>query len=154
MNVEFDEIHLGRRLGLVAKMYLGTVLQRLKHLDIGPYFMVLVIANRGDGEFTQQDIANECQFDKTNMVRIIDGLSEKGYLKRVPKENDRRAYSIVLTTKAKQILPEIYAAIKDLNKQALKGLSKKEVKIFYEIIDKVEGNIAHLPSEEVEINIK
>ncbi|MCH8317424.1 MAG: MarR family transcriptional regulator [Bacteroidetes bacterium] len=154
MNIEFDEIPLGRRLGLVARMYVGTVLNRLKHLDMGTYFMILTIVDRGEGEFTQQDIANECQFDKTNMVRIIDSLSDKGYLTRVPKKNDRRAYSIVLTAKAKKVLPEIYAAIKDLNKQALKGLTKKEIKIFYGILDKVGDNIANLPSEKVQINIK
>jgi len=151
--IEFDKVPLGRRLGLVAKMYLGAMVKKLEHLEIGPYFMILRIVDNSEGDVTQQDIANACQFDKTNMVRIIDNLSEKGYITRVPKKNDRRAYSIMLTPKAKKILPDIYAAIKDLNKQALKGLTKKEIKSFYEMLDKISGNVADIPAEDVQINL-
>ena len=154
MNIVFKEIPLGRRMGLVAKGYLGALSRRLSHLEIGPFFPVIVIIDKTKGTLTQQEIADTLQLDKTNVLRIIDNLSEKGYLKRTEKQDDRRAYIIKLTVKGTKILPEIYKAVKELNKTALSGLTAKQINTFYSTIEVISKNISDLPADTVIMSFK
>ena len=154
MNIVFTEMPLGRRLGLVAKKYLGVLSRRLSHLEIGPFFPVIVIIDKTNGTLTQQEIADTLQLDKTNVLRIIDNLSEKGYLKRTEKPDDRRAYIIKLTAKGTKVLPEIYKAVEELNKTALSGLTAKQIETFYSTIEIINKNISDLPADTVIMSFK
>jgi len=154
MNIVFKEMPLGRRLGLIAKRYLGAMSRRLSHLEIGPYFPVIVIIDKTSGTLTQQEIADTLQLDKTSVLRIIDYLSEKGYLKRTEKPDDRRAYIIKLTAKGTKVLPEIYKAVKELNKTALSGLTAKQINTFYSTIEVISKNISDLPADTVIMSFK
>lgn len=154
MNIEFKEMPLGRRLGLVAKGYLGAMYKKLSHLDICSCFHVIVIIDKTSSTLTQQEIADALQLDKTNVLRIIDNLSEKGYVKRTEKPDDRRAYIIKLTAKGKKVLPEIYKAVKELNKTALSGLTAKQINTFYSTIEVINKNISDLPADPFIISFK
>lgn len=154
MNIVFKEIPLGRRLGLVAKGYLGALSKRLSNLGIGPYFPVIVIIDKTNSTLTQQEIADILHLDKTNVLRIIDNLSGKGYLKRTQKAGDRRAYIIKLTDKGKKVLPQIYKGVEEINIAALSGLTKKQIDAFYTILEIINKNISDLPSETVTISFK
>ena len=154
MNIVFEEMPLGRRLGLVAKGYLGAMSKRLSHLEIGPFFPVIAIIDKTKGTLTQQEIADTLQLDKTNVLRIIDNLSEKGYVRRTEKPDDRRAYIIKLTAKGKKVLPEIYKAVKELNKTALSGLTDRQIETFYSTIEAINKNISDLPADTVIMSFK
>jgi len=154
MSIEFNEISLGKRLGLVAKKYLGVMSKRLSHLEIGPFFPVMVIIDKTNGTLTQQEIADSLQLDKTYVLRIIDNLSEKGYIKRTEKPDDRRAYIIKLTAKGTKVLPEIYEAVKEMNKTALSGLTAKQIETFYSTIELINKNISDLPADAVMMSFK
>ena len=154
MEIIFKEMPLGRRLGLVAKGYIGALSKKLSHLGIGHCCPLIVIIDKTSGTLTQQEIADALQLDKTNILRIIDNLSEKGYVKRTEKPDDRRAYIIKLTAKGTKALPEIYKAVKDLNKTALSGLTAKQIKLFYSTIELIGKNISNLPADTLIISFK
>jgi len=154
MELEFQHIPLGRSLGHVAKRYIEILYKRLSHVQTGPYFIVLMIIDRAEGTLSQQEIANSCGLDKTNILRIIDSLSDNKIVKRVRKPDDRRAYLIQLTEKGKKILPEIHKSVKELNGLALKGLSERQVSSFYKTLDIIHNNIIDLPSENLVMSIK
>ena len=123
-------------------------------MGIGQCCPLSVIIDKTNGTLTQQEIADALQLDKTNVMRIIDDLSEKGYLKRTEKPDDRRAYIIKLTAKGTKVLPEIYKAIEELNKTALSGLTAKQINVFYSTLEVISENIAKLPSEPITISFK
>jgi MarR family transcriptional regulator for hemolysin len=80
------------------------------------------------------------------MVKVIDGFSKKGLVKRIQNPKDRRAYFINLTPKAHKILPVIHAAINELNTEAFKGFEPKEIEDFYGSLHKIIKNVEDLPS--------
>ena len=44
--------------------------------------------------------------DKVSVVRMIDYLSNKGYVKRVKDLSDKRKYGLILTLKAENEMPQ------------------------------------------------
>jgi MarR family transcriptional regulator for hemolysin len=114
----------------------------------------LVIIDRTGGTFTQQEIADASGLDKTNILRIIDNLSEKKLVIRVQKPDDRRAYLIQLTDNGKNTMPRVNTAIKELNKVSFSGLSNHEVEAFYKTIHTINANLAGFPDDGLGFSIK
>ena len=148
------DIPLGRRLGLIAKKYIGIMYKNLGHLDIGHNFIVIILIHKSSSTLTQQELANQCGMDKTNMLRTIDALQAKGLVRREQKPEDRRAYVIRLTPEGKKIIPLINKSFRVLNKKALEGISDRQTKEFYKTLNKITENIASLPAEEVLVSLK
>jgi DNA-binding MarR family transcriptional regulator len=92
---------LGRMLSVLGKGYLHLLRARLKHLDIDRNYYALVLIAIQDGDITQQELAIKLDTDKVSIVRVVDYLSEKGYINRTRKADDRRKHSLKLTDKAK-----------------------------------------------------
>lgn len=149
-----SDIPLGRSLGLIAKRYLSIMYKDLSHLDIGTNFIVINLIEKTGGVLNQQELADLCGMDKTNMLRSIDTLQQKGLVKREKKADDRRAYVIKLTPKGEKIVPTIYKTFRALNKKAFEGLSERQVNTFYKTMETITGNIATLPSDEILISMK
>jgi DNA-binding MarR family transcriptional regulator len=132
---------LGRMLSGLAKGYLHLLRSKLQHLDIDRNYLALVLVENNDGSITQQELAVLLDTDKVSIVRVIDYLSEKGYIQRIPNTEDRRKHSLVLTKKAKLALPEIKQSFTETNEIALKGLNNSQVSELEQTIKKIKSNI-------------
>jgi MarR family transcriptional regulator for hemolysin len=132
---------LGRMLSGLGKGYLHLLRSRLHHLDIDRNYHVLVLIESNDGSITQQELAVLLDTDKVSIVRIIDYLSEKGYVQRIRKTEDRRKHNLVLTNKAKLALPEIKQSFAEINEIVLKGLNSTQVSELVETINKIKSNL-------------
>lgn len=141
MFMPLSEQPLGRILSGLGKGYLHLLRTKLKHLDIDRNYYALVLIESQDGSITQQDLALMLDSDKVSIVRIIDYLSGKGYVKRIRQTNDRRKHSLLLTSKARIALPEIKQSFTELNKLVLKGLNNSQVSELTETIRKIKNNI-------------
>lgn len=139
---------------LLAKKYIGAVAKKLSHLEIDKYFYVLMVIDKHNNKITQQGLADYFQIDKASLVRILDYLATNSMLERKVNEQDRREHLLVLTYKAKQILPEIQAAYEEINQTALKGLSEQQIDAFYATLDTICTNLAEVPAEELFVNYK
>lgn len=144
----------GRSLAILTKSYFGALAKRLEHLEIERYYSILIIIHKSETVCTQHYIGEQLKIDKVSMVRMIDYLIKKGFVKKIQNPNDRREYFIELTAKATQLMPELYAAIDEVNKAALKGLNKEQQKMLYENIATIQTNLDSLPSEKIFINYK
>jgi len=136
-----SEQPLGRILSGLGKGYLHLLRTKLKHLDIDRNYYALVLIDKQDGSITQQELALKLDTNKVSIVRVIDYLSEKGYVQRIRKTDDHRKYSLVLTNKAKQALPEIKKSFDEINEIALSGLNLSQVSELTETIKKIKNNI-------------
>jgi DNA-binding MarR family transcriptional regulator len=138
----------------LAKTYYGALTKRLEHLEIERYYSILIlIENQGDN-CTQQFISDELKMDKVSMVRIVDYLIEKKYVKKVVNSKDRREHFIQLTKKAIEVLPAIHQAIDEVNSAALKGIAKEKQKELYNYLNTIQINLTYLPSQKIYINYK
>lgn len=132
---------LGRILSGLGKSYLHLLRAKLQHLDIDRNYHALVLIESKDGSITQQELAVLLDTDKVSIVRVIDYLSEKGYVQRIPNTDDRRKHSLLLTSKAKLALPEIKQSFTDINATVLKGLTSSQVSELTKTIKKIKTNI-------------
>jgi MarR family transcriptional regulator, transcriptional regulator for hemolysin len=132
---------LGRMLSGLGKGYLHLLRAKLHHLDIDRNYHALVLIESNDGSITQQELAVLLDTDKVSIVRVIDYLSEKGYVQRIRKTEDRRKHNLVLTNKAKLALPEIKQSFTEINEIVLKGLTATQVSELVETINKIKSNL-------------
>ena len=132
---------LGRMLSGLAKGYLNLLRAKLQHLDIDRNYHALVLIESKDGSITQQELAVLLDTDKVSIVRVIDYLSEKGYVQRIPNIEDRRKHSLLLTTKAKLALPGIKQSFTEINATVMKGLTSSQVLELTETIKKIKSNL-------------
>jgi DNA-binding MarR family transcriptional regulator len=144
----------GRSLAILAKTYFGALTKRLGQHEIERYYSILIFLDKSDKACTQQLLCDQLKIDKVSMVRIVDYLIKKDFVHKLQNQDDRREYFIKLTPKAKQIIPELYLAINDVNKAAMKGLSKEEQKIFNQQLMLIQQNLDALPFEKIYINYK
>jgi MarR family transcriptional regulator, transcriptional regulator for hemolysin len=150
----FCEAPLGLHLGIIAKQYVGVVSKKLSHLEIDRYYYTVVVINRLGGSVTQQQLADILRTDKVTMVRIIDYLSKKGFVKRKRNKSDRREYFIELTDKAAKSLPDIKNALKEANDSTFKDISEQEIERFYKILEKIIFNLSALQADKVDLNFR
>lgn len=150
-----DEFYpFGIRIAVISKLYHGALGKRLEHLEIDRYFTLVLFLSKSTSPLTQQKIAEELQVDKTAMVRVIDYLTEKGYVQRESNPSDRRAHFIQLTDLGRLRLLDIEDAINHLNNKALTGLDDAERKNFYKQLGLISQNLSSEPVLEMEMNYK
>jgi DNA-binding MarR family transcriptional regulator len=145
---------LGRRFGLLTRLYFGALTKKLEDLDIDRHYSILILLENSKEKCSQQYMSEFLRIDKASMVRIIDYLVRKKYLKRVVNPDDRREHRICLTDKARKVLPVIHEAIDGLNESALNGLSPTQVKSFYAGLDALAANLAEEPAHPIIVNFK
>jgi DNA-binding MarR family transcriptional regulator len=138
----------------ITKLYFGALSHMLEDLPLERHFTTLLMIDKATEKCTQQYLSVVLNIDKVSMVRIMDYLSEKGMIKRVVNPDDRREFFIVLTARGKKIMPDIYAAVKELNDIAMKGISIAKKKEFEESLRLVMENLANMPANNVNIKIK
>ena len=149
-----ESLPFGRSLAILAKTYFGALTKRLEHLEIERHYSVLIFIERANNGCTQQCICDCLKIDKVTMVGVLDYLIKKKYVKKKVNPADRREHLIELTKKAKTVLPEIHAAIDELNSSAFKGLSKQKQKEMYLCVNLIQSNLDSLPSQKIYINYK
>jgi MarR family transcriptional regulator, transcriptional regulator for hemolysin len=132
---------IGRLFSSLGKGYLSLLRTKLQHLDIDRNYFALVLIESYNGEISQQELAILLETDKVSIVRIVDYLSEKGFVKRVRKMNDRRKCNLVLTEKAKAAIPEIKKSFTEMNETALFGFSSKQSEELAQFLVKIDNNL-------------
>ena len=142
---DFPEFSMGRKFGLLGKLYLAQLARNLKHLGIEKQFSILVLLDKMGNKCSQKVVGEMLHIDKTLMVGVMDNLLKKGFIKRTENPNDRREYWIQLTAKGKKCIPAILQTVRRLNKHILKDFTKAEEKklnIQLEVIYKKLKNIS------------
>lgn len=90
---------------------------------------------------TQKSIAQALQISEVSAGRLIDRLCHEGLLSREAKCDDRRAYCVSLTDRAKPLLEEISAIAAAHEARAFEGLSDSDLETLASILDIIEHNI-------------
>lgn len=138
----------------LTKKYVSAFSTLIESLDIERYQYVLVLIEEKEEKLTQKELSEILNLDKSYMVSIIDYLSEKGYVYRRKNQQDRRKQSIMLTDKARQHLPVIKSAFTEINDQAFKGLTSKQIKDLDNIIKTIEENLINSDPSSIIFDIK
>jgi len=117
------------------------------HLDreLKPYNIragqvpILRILDLEDG-ITQEKIRHLLHMDKGALAKTIRPLLTEGYITRIKKTEDRRAYKISLTKKGKKIMPGLSETISGWIAILTEGLSEEEAEICFNLLSKMSDN--------------
>lgn len=90
---------------------------------------------------TQKEIGAYLIMDKVSVNRTIDRLEEKGWVKRVVSEKDRRAKTIVLTPQGRKLYDSLSKYAEQVLEKALKDLVDQDARQLFALLEKVYFNL-------------
>lgn len=104
--------------------------RRLEPFGVEPRaYAVLKALSEDDGR-SQRELSTQLGIHRNVMVTVVDKLEREELVKRMPHPEDRRAFAVTLTDKARELLPkldaqgsaqedEVTASLTDAERQAV-----------------------------------
>jgi len=103
-------------------------------------WILLKAIYKKDGS-SQYEIASSTFKDAPTVTRILDILSNKGLIERVPDAVDRRKFNIRITKKGKEQVKEILPVVQSFRETSWKGLTKKQLGEMTSLLNVVFDNL-------------
>lgn len=91
---------------------------------------------------TSQHIAGFLQRDKAQIARLVKELIGQDLVESQSNPRDKRSRLLGLTVAGKSVLQRLQSAEVDAVNRMTRGFSKKELKLFVELAEKMAGNLA------------
>ena len=130
----FMIVHTGK---LLLKTINGTFSGITKEITF-EQLGVLYYISRNTKDMIQQDIAEVMDKTKSAILRSIDILEEKGFVKRLPVAGDRRKNVIELTSSGKAIITTMHSQFLGHDGILKEGISEKDVEICMNVLGKIQ----------------
>ncbi|WP_420545230.1 MarR family winged helix-turn-helix transcriptional regulator [Nitrosopumilus sp.] len=105
----------------------------------GAKWKIIVVLSMKEG-ITQKHIADMAFVEAPTLVPVIDKMEKDGYITRQADPNDRRNNLIFMTKKSKDIVDSIIDCILEIRNMGLQKISKKDMEIAKEVLEKIIGN--------------
>jgi len=93
-----------------------------------------------------RDISEELGITPGGISQQVETLVKLGLLERKTDEKDRRAVSITLSERGKEINREMDAFLSSLFQRLLAGVSPEKYRIFFEVLDTMADSMEKLKS--------
>jgi len=139
---------VSRKLNVLGRDYLSALDDHMAHFGIDRYYYPLTLIVHHEGQLTQKGLTEILGKDKSLIVKIIDRLSDKGFVERQINPHDRREHFLAPTEKAKQVVPHLLKEFEHMNKSASKGISKHDMEIFENVLLKMRENLVDFIKQE------
>ncbi|TGM43026.1 MarR family transcriptional regulator [Leptospira levettii] len=89
----------------------------------------------------QKTLSDRLAKDKTTISRLVDGWVKKGWVKRIQSNEDKRSFSLKLTTKGKSIWEKGIPVVKEADLVFKKNLSEENEKELFVTLFKIQTSI-------------
>lgn len=99
---------------------------------------------------SQEDLVKQLRIDKGAVAKSVRDMVEKGYVSREQNAQDKRAYCLYPTEKAKWAVRCGAKHVLAFERKLTEGMSKDEIETFRRLLAKVTGNIEKMLEEEKE----
>jgi len=93
------------------------------------------------GEISQKELSDYMDIKESSMVRLIDRMEKEELVERRKDLEDRRITKIILTDKGKFLKEELMPRGQAFQDDVLKGISKENLEIFKEVLQRMIDNI-------------
>lgn len=102
----------------------------------------LVLKNLSENELlSQTELAQMVFKDQPTLTRIIDLLTKKELVERVPHPQDRRSFQLVLTTEGSKKVTELKPEVAKIREKAWENLDEKDFEEFKRILNTIYNNL-------------
>lgn len=120
------DLPLGAFISMTYRSHFVRINHRMKDLGLsaGQFFVLMVLSD--EQGITQDYLAGKFVIDKGSIARAVNILEEKGIVKRIIDESNRRAVRLYLTDAGKKLIPDVMKIDKEWEEAAFSGLSEDE----------------------------
>jgi DNA-binding MarR family transcriptional regulator len=110
---------------------------------------IMLSLNQDDGQ-TPGQLAVRLGVRPPTITKTINRLQVQGFLDKRASDTDARQAHIFLTDTGRDAIRAIEKSVRKTEKQALKGLDKKEQKALARLLSRIEGNLSDAGFAEID----
>lgn len=107
-------------------------------LSAGQFFVLMVLSE--EQGITQDYLAGILLIDKGSIARAVNVLEQKGIVKRITDENNRRAVRLYLTEAGGKLIPDVVKIDSECEEAAFSGLTEEERKQAMTLLRRISEN--------------
>jgi len=134
------EESLGFYIGSVRSRMINALDVKLAPLGLtSAQWLVLVRVQARPG-CTAAELCRCTNTDTGSMTRMIDRLEEKGFIRRVRSQEDRRVVHLEMTEAGKALYPQVIPPVVDLLNAHLQGFSQEELDTLIGFLKRIVAN--------------
>ena len=115
--------------------------RRLGPLDVHPRTNAVLVALAGSDGQSQRQLSARLGLHRNVMVSLIDTLEEQGLVKRMPHPDDRRAFAVTLTDKARDLLPALEEESHAMEDEVTAALTPGERAALLDMLQRVSASL-------------
>ena len=131
----FMIVHTGK---LLLKTINGTFATLTKEITFEQMGVLYYISRSNNKEMIQQDIAEIMDKTKSAILRSIDILEEKGFVKRLPVAGDRRKNVIELTGSGRTVIEKMHHNFIERDQILKQGIDQKDLDTCMFVLSKIQ----------------
>ncbi len=127
------------RTSRAAKQYSQKEMdERGMGITVDQWVLLKIIEERGPS--TQKELAIASLRDPASITRTLDLLEKRDLVIRMKVPENRRSYSISLTSTGKRFIKKHMAMVEQHRVNSTKGLTRSEIEIMMELLKKMQKN--------------
>lgn len=129
-----------KKLDKVFKQNFNQELERVG-LTFSQMRVLRFIEDNSKMKITQKDISNELDIQHSTTIGLLKRMQEKGLVRVVVDEDNRRCRNIFLTKKAEDIRYEMERGREIMESRVVKSFTDEEKETFYRLLNKAIDNL-------------
>lgn len=129
-----------KKLDKVFKQNFNQELERVG-LTFSQMRVLRFIEDNPKMKITQKDISNELDIKHSTTIGLLKRMQEKGLVRVVVDEDNRRCRNIFLTKKAEDISYEMERGREIMESRVVKSFTDEEKETFYRLLNKAIDNL-------------
>ncbi|HET6735716.1 MarR family winged helix-turn-helix transcriptional regulator [Mycobacterium sp.] len=118
---------------------------RLEPFGVGPRTYAVLMALISDDGQSQRQLSERLGIHRNVMVTVVDNLERQALVTRLPHPEDRRAFAVTLTDKARELLPNLDAQGRSQEKEITAALSADERAALLELLQRMAVTVGLIP---------
>lgn len=140
--------NVGNFTNLVNKKMVYFLNSQLAAFDITAEQWQVLLTLSKHNKINQKVLSQTVNKDQPTLTRMLDILERKNLVERHMSKEDRRSFSIHITEKGLDLTEKLTPYIEDIFMKILNGISEKDLKIYLEVLTKIDNNITNLNQHE------
>ena len=119
--------------------------ERLTRLKLAPADVGILHTLRRSPGLSQQELAGRLGTHPSRVVALIDGLEQRGLVERRPNAEDRRQYSLFLSSQSAATLDDVGRLAREHQEDLLRSLDKEERQQLTVLLQKIANEQGLMP---------
>ena len=143
--IEGEQDPVGKLLSTMSRDWRSLLDERMKPFGMnGSRWTVLLALHILEEPTIQSVLAKVVGVQGSTLVNILDGMEEKGLVRRLPHPGDRRVNRVDLCAKGKRLTDKLFDVAKSLEEEILTVLPKKRRESLRDDLLKIRSRIHDL----------